>query len=690
MTMLEGMASWIAGAFPAMGASAALRATLLVVGAAAIARGVRGGARARHGLWSVTLVVVLALPWVGTALPRLPVVLPAWVAGEGAPPGTERRSDALPDPEASAVGAVGGDGTVVPAGLSAVPAPPMQRGPDLPGGAILALVWLAGALPVGGAFALGLLRAARVARQGSPALDPAWEASLAEASLRVGIRRFVRLRFTGSVATPMTGGLLRPYVLLPERARVWSSDRREMVLVHELVHVARADVLRQAAARLATALYWFHPLVWWAARRAALAREEACDETVVALGHRASTYARHLLELAEPDWLPLPALSRMDRPQLEKRLMAVLSPSAGRPRRWLAATTTLCAVGWAVSVAGVSPRLAEAPGTPIATGPELSAPSVEAVAGADAPVKASLPAPQAATCLAGGIHGNFNGTFSQARGDDRPEGVEVSGVLDGSRIVQTRFDDDAVLCMRAYGPVEFDESMTRVASIGDGGRLELEVHDPRGTQRLEMSAEGGRIETRWIVDGVQRTFDEEGQAWRDAALAVVGARWQIDRIRGQVRGPRGEISAIRGGESSIKAKLSSLAAELSNLEYARQATLDAETRGRLDEEVAALRRRLAAREEFLVRYEAERQARAVQGRERADDADRRAREYEEALAQYEAQARLRRIREVGDADRVAELRGRMEGPQAERRVQEIQTRLDVAERRLVELVRAVR
>ena len=96
----------------------------------------------------------------------------------------------------------------------------------------------------------------------------------------------------------MTWGWLRPVVLLPEGARRWSAPRRQVVLLHELVHVRRADWLVRLMARLACSVYWFNPLVWWAVRRLDLEQELACDEEVVACGTRASDYACHLLGIA--------------------------------------------------------------------------------------------------------------------------------------------------------------------------------------------------------------------------------------------------------------------------------------------------------------------------------------------------------------------------------------------------------
>src|SRR5207245_1945940 len=74
-------------------------------------------------------------------------------------------------------------------------------------------------------------------------------------------------------------------------------------------------------------LYWFHPLVWIAARQSSVAREQACDEAVLALGTRPSAYAQVLLDLADSMQAPAPlaALPMVERSLLETRLMAILN-----------------------------------------------------------------------------------------------------------------------------------------------------------------------------------------------------------------------------------------------------------------------------------------------------------------------------------------------------------------------------
>src|SRR6185503_12449308 len=95
----------------------------------------------------------------------------------------------------------------------------------------------------------------------------------------------------------------------------------------ELAHVVRHDCLTQLLAAVACAVYWFHPGVWWAARRLRVERELACDDRVLASGTPAPDYAAHLLDLAYAlgrTRTPVLAVSMARPPQLEGRMLAVL------------------------------------------------------------------------------------------------------------------------------------------------------------------------------------------------------------------------------------------------------------------------------------------------------------------------------------------------------------------------------
>ena len=123
-------------------------------------------------------------------------------------------------------------------------------------------------------------------------------------------------------------GWLRPVVLIPTETTDWSRERRVVVLRHELSHVKRGDCLTDLLGQAACAYYWFNPVTWIAARRLRIEREHACDDLVLALGTKASAYARHLVQIASsapPNHAVAATGIAMVRPsQLESRVVAIL------------------------------------------------------------------------------------------------------------------------------------------------------------------------------------------------------------------------------------------------------------------------------------------------------------------------------------------------------------------------------
>jgi hypothetical protein len=162
---------------------------------------------------------------------------------------------------------------------------------------------------------------------------------------------------------PLTWGWLRPVILLPAEAAKWPSERRRIVLLHELAHAKRWDCLTQTVARVVCALYWINPLVWLAARRMCIERERACDDLVLNSGCRPSEYATHLVDIARafrraPQ---LAGIAMARSPQLQGRIAAIVDASRARQFRPLSALAILVFMGaLALSMGGSS---SDAPST---------------------------------------------------------------------------------------------------------------------------------------------------------------------------------------------------------------------------------------------------------------------------------------------------------------------------------------
>ena len=84
---------------------------------------------------------------------------------------------------------------------------------------------------------------------------------------RLGLAELPRLLASDRIAMPFAAGAWHSTIVLPAEAEQWSEERRRLVLCHELAHVQRRDLLGHTLGRIACVAYWFHPLIWTAARR---------------------------------------------------------------------------------------------------------------------------------------------------------------------------------------------------------------------------------------------------------------------------------------------------------------------------------------------------------------------------------------------------------------------------------------
>jgi beta-lactamase regulating signal transducer with metallopeptidase domain len=211
-----------------------------------------------------------------------------------------------------------------------------------PGGVrIPVLVWLLVA-------AVLTLRTVRRLRAGSAVASSALlvdggilAGAVRDTERRLGIRRPVEVCVGDAVTAPFVSGLLRQRLFLPAGALSWDGDELRGVLLHELAHVRRRDIGRLLLIEVATAIHWFNPLVWRAARRANLEFEMACDDVACEGGGNAVDYARRLVYFAGRVAGSARAPGMAGRPGLEYRVRNIIharhDTAVGRIRGWVAA-----------------------------------------------------------------------------------------------------------------------------------------------------------------------------------------------------------------------------------------------------------------------------------------------------------------------------------------------------------------
>ena len=191
---------------------------------------------------------------------------------------------------------------------------------------ILLWLWLAGAAVSIGWFLIAYIVFSRRLRHSCT--TPHGDDLAVFESLRGRMR--VRLFCCGDVMTPMSIGILRPVILLPEHAYVRSgmSDELKNILRHELTHCRRRDVLYKWLVVAVTSLHWFNPLMILIRREIGRACELSCDEAVIRdmSENERQLYGNTLLTFSAGGKLPAGILATTlceGKEQLKERLIMI-------------------------------------------------------------------------------------------------------------------------------------------------------------------------------------------------------------------------------------------------------------------------------------------------------------------------------------------------------------------------------
>ena len=92
------------------------------------------------------------------------------------------------------------------------------------------------------------------------------------------ISKHIGLKAAADIKSPMLVGVLFPTVYIP--CREIPDDNMRMVLLHELTHYKRKDLLVKWFAILVNAVHWFNPLCYLACANLSEACEVSCDMSV--------------------------------------------------------------------------------------------------------------------------------------------------------------------------------------------------------------------------------------------------------------------------------------------------------------------------------------------------------------------------------------------------------------------------
>ena len=330
--------------------------------------------------------------------------------------------------------------------------------------------------------------------QGALAWAPSsWQLPANRLAQRLRLRRPVRVVEFAAVDVPTVVGWLRPVIILPVAAVAQlPAAQVEAVLAHELAHVRRHDYLVNLLQRVAEAVLFYHPAIWWISARVREEREHCCDDLAIEICGDRDNYATALAELeSRRTTAPVLGLAATDGPLLKRirRILQVAGPDRIQTPNW---TLTLALAAAFALVVG---------------GPQRS-PALLA---------------QATTSVADALTPSFRAGWSDVMG---------SGSITSA------------------GTVVFTDDLRDVKSVSDGGSLTVQSRRLLSSRRIEISASNGSVNRKYFVNDSEQPWNEESVRWFADELPFLVRRSGVsadERVRqiAEAKGVNAVLDEIR-------------------------------------------------------------------------------------------------------------------------------------------------
>jgi beta-lactamase regulating signal transducer with metallopeptidase domain len=283
-----------------------------------------------------------------------------------------------------------------------------------------------------------------------------WQLAANRLAQRLRLRRPVRVVEFAAIDVPTVVGWLRPVIILPVAAMAQlPAVQVEAVLAHELAHVRRHDYLVNLLQRVAEAVLFYHPAIWWISARVREEREHCCDDLAIEICGDRDNYATALAELeSRRTTASVVGLAATDGPLLKRirRILQVAGPDRIQTPNW---TLTLAlAAAFALVVGG--------------------------------PQRSPVLLAQATTSVADALTPSFRAGWSDVRG---------SGSITST------------------GRIVFTDDLRDVKSVSDGGSLTVQSRRLLSSRRIEISASNGSVNRKYFVNNSEQPWNEESVRW---------------------------------------------------------------------------------------------------------------------------------------------------------------------------------
>lgn len=140
------------------------------------------------------------------------------------------------------------------------------------------------------------------------------------------IKRSISVRQSDRILTPLTYGILRPVILIPQKTDWENTQQLLYVLSHEHIHICHFDILKKLIATVVLCIHWFNPMVWVMYILFNRDVELTCDEGIVRqFGEKSkAVYSLTLINMEEKQSGLLPFCNNFSKNASEERITAIM------------------------------------------------------------------------------------------------------------------------------------------------------------------------------------------------------------------------------------------------------------------------------------------------------------------------------------------------------------------------------
>lgn len=105
---------------------------------------------------------------------------------------------------------------------------------------------------------------------------------LLQCKKKLNIKSHIKVIYTNKIKTPCIYGFIKPNLLLPSGIENYvDKNELEFIILHELAHVKRLDIIVSCLSGILQIIHWFNPIIWYSFYRMRNDKELACDALVL-------------------------------------------------------------------------------------------------------------------------------------------------------------------------------------------------------------------------------------------------------------------------------------------------------------------------------------------------------------------------------------------------------------------------